>query len=182
MASVSANTMKKTTTPILEKRKQDEGRKTRGLYMLSIITRKTSLPFTSVGSNIRELLEKKLRNDLEGKCSVEGYIKPGSIRIQTYSSGILRASNVVFDVVIECLVCSPVEGMKFNVNVVNITKAGLRCDVGENSPIDVFVARDHHYNNTKFQNISVGNRITVSVIGQRYEINDERISVIAEIV
>ena len=182
MSTVPAQIMEPTKASIPIQKKDGESNKKRGLYMLSIITRKITLPFTSVGSNIRELIEKKLKNDLEGKCSVEGFIRPNSVRIESYSSGTLKGSNVIFDVIIECLVCSPVEGMKFQVNVVNITKAGLRCDVGEGSPIDVFIARDHHYNNPKFQEVGVGDKIRISVIGQRYEINDERISVIAEMV
>jgi DNA-directed RNA polymerase subunit E'/Rpb7 len=151
-----------------------------GIYMLSIITRKVFLPFSSIGSNINDLLQKKLSNELEGRCTIEGFIKENSVRIINYSSGILKANNVLFDVIIECLICSPVEGMKFKVNIKNITKAGLRCDTGKNSPVDVFVARDHHYSNKYFNKLKVGDNILIRVIGQRYEINDERISVIAE--
>lgn len=151
-----------------------------GIYMLSIITRKVYLPFTSIGSNINDLLQKKLSNELEGKCTIEGFIKENSVRIINYSSGVLKSNKVLFDVVIECLICSPVEGMKFKAIVKNITKAGLRCDVGKKSPVDVFIARDHHYSNKYFNNINIGDNIMVRVIGQRYEINDEKISIIAE--
>lgn len=161
---------------------EKKNQKNTGLYILSIITRKVVLPFNSIGSNITSLLQKKLSQELEGKCSVEGFIKDNSVRVISYSSGVLKSDSVVFDVTLECLICSPVEGMKFKVNVVNITKAGLRCDRGKNSPVDVFVARDHHYSSKHFNNIAVGDSILVRIIGQRYEINDERISVIAEFI
>lgn len=151
-----------------------------GIYVLSIITRKITIPFISVGSNIKQIIEEKLKKELEGKCTVEGFIKYNSIRVINYSSGIIKSKNIVFDVSIECLICSPVEGMKIKVDVINITKAGLRCDVGKNSPINVFVARDHHHTNKYFNNIKIGDSIYIRVIGQRYEINDERISIIAE--
>lgn len=169
-----------TTTKTLPDKKQQK--KGAGLYVLSIITRKVVLPFNSIGSNITSLLQKKLSQDLEGKCSIEGFIKDNSVRVINYSSGVLKSDKVLFDVSIECLICSPVEGMKFKVNVVNITKAGLRCDRGKNSPVDVFVARDHHYSSKHFNNIKVGDSILIRIIGQRYEINDERISVIAEFI
>lgn len=151
-----------------------------GIYVLSVITRKVSIPYNNIGSNINEIIQRKLTKELEGKCTIEGFIKNNSVRIINYSAGIIKSSNVVFDVSIECLICSPVEGMKFKVNVINITKAGLRCDTGKNSPVNVFIARDHHYSNKQFSNIQSGDSILIRVIGQRYEINDERISVIAE--
>ena len=163
-----------------ERKVEPQKKKGLGIYILSVITRKISIPYKYIGSNISEILQKKLASELEGKCTIEGFIKNNSVRIINYSAGIIKSSNVIFDVVIECLICSPVEGMKFKVNVINITKAGLRCDTGKHSPVNVFIARDHHYSSKQFSNIKVGDNIMVRVIGQRYEINDERISVIAE--
>lgn len=162
------------------KPKNEDKKKGIGIYVLSIITRKVSIPYVNIGSNINEIIQKKLTSELEGKCTIEGFIKHNSVRIINYSAGIIKSKNVIFDVSIECLICSPVEGMKFKVNVLNITKAGLRCDTGKNSPVNVFIARDHHYSNKQFSNIQIGDSILIRVIGQRYEINDERISVIAE--
>lgn len=153
------------------------------LYVLSVITRKVAIPYQYIGSNLKEIIQKQLQKQLEGKCSIEGYVRTNSVRILTYSSGILKANNIMFDVVIECLLCTPVEGMTLNVKVVNITKAGLRCDaVGEESPLDLFVARDHHFTSKDFAKIKEGETISVKVLGQRYEINDPKISVIAELV
>jgi len=158
-------------------------KKTGGLYVLSIITRKISLPYQYVGSNLKEIIQKKLSNELENKCSVEGFVRSNSVRIVSYSSGILKSNNVIFDVVIECLICTPVEGMKIKIKVKNITKAGIRGDNGfDNSPIDVFIARDHHYSSKEFSNINIDDMINIRVVGQRYEINDEKISVIGELI
>lgn len=154
-----------------------------GLFMKNVLTRKVLIPFENVGSNIKEILENLLRNRLEGKCVVEGYIKPDSVEVINFSSGIIKSSNVEFDVMINCLVCCPPEGMVFNVKVINITKAGLRCQTEkEPSPVDVFVARDHNYDNKLFNSVKVDDIIKVRVLGQRYEINDEKISVIATII
>jgi DNA-directed RNA polymerase subunit E'/Rpb7 len=152
------------------------------LYVLSVITRKVAIPYQSVGSNLKQLIQQKLVSQLEEKCTVEGYVRSNSIRVLTYSSGILKANNVIFDVALECLLCTPVEGLIINTRVVNITKAGLRCDiVGDESPLDIFVARDHHFTSKDFSKINEGDTISVKVLGQRYEINDPKISVIAEL-
>jgi len=50
------------------------------------------------------------------------------------------------------------------------------------SPLVVFVARDHHFMDSYFSSISEGEHVTIEVIGQRYELNDPYISVIASLV
>ena len=176
-------TQQNKTKNITMSSKQRKRKSGLGLYMKNIITKKVVIPFTIVGLNIRELLEKKLKNDLEGKCIEEGYIQKKSIRIINYSSGVIKGNNVVFDVMIECLICNLSEGHKFKVKVMNVTKAGLRCEALEDiSPVDVFIARDHNYNNKYFNSIKKEDIIQVRVLAQRYELNDEKISVIAELI
>jgi len=46
----------------------------------------------------------------------------------------------------------------------------------------IFIARDHHFQNAYFNNINESDIIHIRVIGQRYELNDKFISVIAEII
>ena len=64
----------------------------------------------------------------------------------------------------------------------NVTKAGVRAEVNEQpSPVVVFVARDHH-SSEYFANIKEGQSLKVRVIGQRFELNDRFVSVIAEVI
>ena len=46
----------------------------------------------------------------------------------------------------------------------------------------VFIARDHHYKSAQFSKLEEGDDINVRVIGIRYELNDEYISIIGELV
>ena len=60
---------------------------------------------------------------------------------------------------------------------------GIRAEVKDMpSPVVIFVARDHNYNSQLFTDTKVNDEIMVRVIGQRYELNDAYISIIAEIV
>jgi DNA-directed RNA polymerase subunit E'/Rpb7 len=153
------------------------------IYNKSQLTRKVLIPMNVIGDNIMTLIKNKLEKDICGKCSIEGFIQPDSIENITYSSGVLNKSNVQFQVVFECGVICPVEGMLISCVVENITKAGIKAKIkGEISPLVVFIARDHNYNNTKFNNIKEQEEILVRVIGQRFELNDTYISVIAELV
>lgn len=154
-----------------------------GIYMKNIITKKISLPFTSIGSNIKENIETYLKSEIEGKCIDEGYIRHDSVNIVSYSAGNVKGNIVVFDVLLECLICRPVEGMRVRVVVKNITKAGIRAEINDKiSPMVVFIARDHHYKSKEFSKLVEGDDINVRVIGIRYELNDEYISIIGELV
>ena len=73
--------------------------------------------------------------------------------------------------------------MKIKCKVDNITKAGIRASYFNNieSPIMVFIARDHYYNNSTFTKIKENDIIIIKVIGIRYELNDNFIYIIAEL-
>ena len=158
--------------------------RTMGLYMPAMITNRIPLSIIYVGNNVKQALEKKISNEIEGKCIVEGYVKPGSCRVVSYSSGELSDSDVIFEVVTECQVCLPVEGMHIRCVVKNITEsAGIKAETNEDpSPVVIYIARDHHFDNSKFNKVKVGDVIMARVIGQRFELNDSYVSVIAELI
>ena len=154
------------------------------LYMRNLVTRKISIHFKFVGANIKEILEKVITEKVEGKCSVEGYIKKGSSRIITYSSGEIKGNLLFFQVVFECLVCNPVAGMRVNCVVKNVSQAGLRALAitdDDNSPLIIYIARDHHYMLPYFGKIKEDETINVRIIGQTFELNDKFISVIGKL-
>jgi hypothetical protein len=66
----------------------------------------------------------------------------------------------------------------------NITKAGIRAESAEESPspVVVFIARDHHFSTAQFSSVQEGDKIMTRVIGQRFELNDKYVSIIAELV
>jgi DNA-directed RNA polymerase subunit E'/Rpb7 len=155
------------------------------VYSRCLLTRKIVLPITTIGKNLTENIEENIKANFEGKCVVEGYIKPNSSKIISYSSGMIqRGNNVLFDVVFECDVCFPVEGMLITCIAKNITKAGIRAesDVDVPSPFVVFIAKDHHYSVAHFAQVKEGDKITIRVIGQRFELNDKYISIIGELI
>lgn len=156
------------------------------MYRSEILSRKVPLSITHVGSTTKRNLEQWLQNALEGKCSVEGFIRPNSTQVLTYSSGTIQGHSILFHVGFECQVCSPVEGHMITCVVENVTKAGIRAKMkmrdDEPSPVDVFCARDHHHSNSYFLELKEGDEVTVRVIGQRFELNDPMISVIAQVI
>ena len=89
---------------------------------------------------------------------------------------------IEFDVVFSCQVCCPVEGMKINCIVKNVTKAGLKCEIDDKiNPLIIFIARDHSFLDSTFTSLKEEDEIQVKILGIRYELNDKFISVIAKL-
>jgi DNA-directed RNA polymerase subunit E'/Rpb7 len=175
--------MEVVSKPTLKIKRRDA--KIQSIYSRGLITRNIILPITAVGKNIKETIEENIKANFEGKCVVEGYIKPNSSKIITYSSGLITNGCLVsFEVVFECEICFPVEGMLVSCIAKNITKAGIRAESANDipSPVVVFVAKDHHFNIAHFSEVKEGDKINVRVIGQRFELNDKYISIIGELV
>lgn len=159
--------------------------KLQSIYSRCLLTRKIVLPINVIGKSLDDVIESYIRDNFEGKCVVEGYVKPNSSKIIKYSSGVIdRGNKVIFEVVFECDICLPVEGMLIQCSVKNVVKAGVRAEVVNEvpSPVVMFVAKDHHYNIQQFNDIQVGDIINVRVIGQRFELNDKYVSAIGELV
>jgi len=154
------------------------------LYITSTLTTKIPVHITEVGQTIQQNLEEVLSDRIANRCIEEGYIRPGSIRIHTYSAGTVRNEFVDFHVIYQCQVACPTEGQNLDCTVKTVTKAGIHAqcvDKDGNVPITVFVARDHHQNSRDFQHVKAGDQIRVSVIGTRWELNDPYICVIARL-
>ena len=74
------------------------------IYSKSLLTRNITLPITVIGRNIKETIENVIYAHYEGKCLVEGYIKPKSSKIITFSSGVISGDQISFEVVFECMI------------------------------------------------------------------------------
>jgi len=159
-------------------------RKIYGVYMRSVLNTKVILSITEIGKTLKQNLESKIVSKIGGKCISDGYIKPNSIKLISYSSGSISSDIIEFHVIFECMVCMPVEGMLIECTCKTVTKAGIHANVIDdegNKPVTVFIARDHHYIDDRFQSIKENTRLTVKVIGIRFELNDTSICVIAKL-
>jgi hypothetical protein len=155
------------------------------LYSKTILTTKVVIPFILVGSNVETTIKNTISNKVEGRCIVEGYVKPESVRIIKFSSGTLSSKYIEFEVVYECSICCPVEGMRICCYAKNITQAGIRAFTSldeKKSPVIIYVSRDHHSSNSQFNSVNEKDFICIRVIGQRFELNDKQVSVIGELV
>lgn len=154
-------------------------------YFRSLLTMKILLSINNIGKHLKQNLEKKISSLIEGRCTVEGYIKPDSVRIQNYSAGKVNGEHVEYMCSYECWVCYPVENMKVECICKTITKAGIHAEVIDkkgNIPIVIFVARDHHLMNNVYENVHENTKMIVSIIGVRFELNDDHVSAIGKLI
>lgn len=143
----------------------------------SLLSKKIVVPMNQMGGNVHEVISNKL-SMFEGKCVEEGYVKPKSSKLFSYSCGKVKKNEVVIHVVFECEIVNPVAGQLMECKVENNTKAGITARVKDQSCV-VFLARDHHNTDPTFSKIKENETIRVKVIGQRYEVGDPTIYVIA---
>jgi DNA-directed RNA polymerase subunit E'/Rpb7 len=159
------------------------------IYTRSQITKGIVLPINAIGKNLKEMIEVNIKKQYEAKCIKEGYIKPNSIKIISFSNGLITNGYLIFyEVLFECEICFPVEGMLIKCVAKNITIAGITALSADDellggSPVYVLVPKDYHlkYNNSYFNDIKVDDKFLIRVIGQKFQLNDKYISVLGEL-
>ena len=162
------------------------------LYQTSIIRHKVCVPFSNIRdfAHIEDHLKQVVSNQIDGKCIPEGFVQPGSCKLQCYSVGTFFAGNIQFVLNVECMICCPKEGMVMSCVAKTVTQAGIRAHAfSEPSPIVVYVSREmhdaavsnHRMMTNSMDSIKPGEVIQIRVVGRRFELNDKHVSIIGEL-
>lgn len=161
------------------------------IYFENILNEKISIYSDELQKkiNIEELLLTKLSTKLENKCIRQGYVRPNSIQILSRSVGQVLDGHfngdIVYKLKIKVELCNPVEGQQVNCYVHNINKMGIIASLDTDphkSPLQILIARHHHQENELFQEIEVGDFITIEIIGTKFQLNDAKIHAIGELI
>jgi DNA-directed RNA polymerase subunit E'/Rpb7 len=128
-------------------------------------------------TSIDDILEKKLRRQLEGKCSQHGYVIPNSIELLSRSMGVLEKGRFTGDflyyVKAQGKVYNPSDGSVVEMKVDIKNNAGVHGIV--QNAIEVYVTRDAHIGEEEFHSIQVGDTIRVRILKSRFQIHDKMI-------
>jgi hypothetical protein len=156
------------------------------LYISKMLEMRVTLLPMEIGPNVtKENLRITLETFIGGKCIEEGYVKPNTIKIQSYSAGVLKKDRIEFYVVFECKTYNPAEGSWIKqCRVSSVTKAGIHADVVDeenNIPATVFIIRDHFGDNKYFNTIQEQDLLSVKVIGVRFELNDPFVEILGNL-
>ena len=97
----------------------------------------------------------------------------------------MNGSKIQFAVVLEAFFAFEVEGMLIECTANDISKAGINATITDEdgtTPVVIFSSRDPFHADDYFQTVKENDKIMVRVIGQRFELNDPFVSIIAELV
>ena len=61
-------------------------RQIKNIYTRTLVSKKVLLDLKYIGESIKDVLEENIRKSYEGKCSLEGFIKPETSKLITYSA------------------------------------------------------------------------------------------------
>ena len=147
---------------------------------------------SQVNKNIDNVIKENLKEQLEGLCYEDGYIVKDSVKIINKSMGKIvvndNVSSVSYSIRYKAKIISPSEGDIIESFVSNVNKMGVvsyikLSDVGssEDSPLVIMIPREYFdqsiYN---FDDINVGQKINVVVVGSRIKYRSEKVQVIAK--
>lgn len=162
------------------------------LYLKSMLKRRIELNIDECHpSFIEKHMLNQLRQNNEGKCVQEGYLKPDSISDILYSAGILTNGIVQYEVVFNCEICNPQKGAVYTVRFQDITNPGIHAeliDESGNKPLTVFLFQSMHERNKRFkkyndpEHVLQNKSMRVKIVDTRFEFSDLWISAIAVLV
>lgn len=141
-------------------------------------------------ADFEEVLIQKVRASLEGVCSRFGYIRPGSITIIRRSAGSFVKQHfnghIKFDMVCKAEVCNPCIGSVFEAVVRNKNALGIHAestlehDNRDEAVMDIIIPKRSVgiVSTINLDDVQIGDKIFVEVLGKRYQLNDTKISII----
>ena len=128
---------------------------------------------------VRDVLQKKLQSKLEGRCSRDGWVKPGTLSILSHSMGYVESGRFTGDIVYhtkcEGRVINPSADTIVEGEVIRKNKMGIYVNVVD--AIRIILPRDHpsHIGNEEYDSVTVGEKVTVMIKKSRFQVNDEYI-------
>jgi DNA-directed RNA polymerase subunit E'/Rpb7 len=137
---------------------------------------------------------KVLKEKKEGICSNHGFIKKNSIKLCEVGPGKVELTSfhgyVNYTVKYSAEVCNPVKHDIVSAKVQNINNFGILCtstveDDGEDMPVLEIIVPKHSpaiVSAINLENVKIGDKVMVQIIGKKYQLYNKKISIIGRIV
>jgi hypothetical protein len=124
-----------------------------------------------------DLLIRKFTEENEGRCSVHGWVVPGTLKMLSRTMLQIEGGRFTGDMVcwiqVEGKVLYPVDGIQVRGFVLKKNKMGLF--VMHKDAIQVMIPRDLHIDNEEFDNVQIGDMVEVEIKKSRFQVKDEAI-------
>ena len=158
------------------------------VYHKMILQSTIKIEPSNMNGNINENLEMTLKNKVEGICIKEGYVKPNSINIISRTTGKMTLAifdgNISYTLNYQALVCNPSEGDEIICTIQDINKSTINAYIEDpaRSPLNIFLARQHHIDNQEYLKLKKNDKIKIKIIGKKFEYLDSNILVFGNLI
>lgn len=127
--------------------------------------------------SIDNLLERKAKELVENKCSEQGFVLPGTVKLLSRSMGYFEAArftgDAIYYVKLQGKVIYPADGVRVVGEVIRKNKMGLYVDYRK--AIRIQVPRDLHIGSEEYEEVEVGDKIEIELKRSKFQINDQYI-------
>ena len=124
--------------------------------------------------SIENWVHDKLLLKLEGRCSRDGFVQPGTIKVLSRSMGGLEkgrfTGSFIFNLQAEGTVLNPPDGTILEGEVIRKNKMGIY--VSYQDAIRVIIPRDLHVGDDTFEAVEIGDLVEVEIKKSRFQVND----------
>jgi DNA 3'-phosphatase len=131
------------------------------------------------GGTITNMLQTKLRETLENRCSEHGFVIPDSVEIISRSMGYFEpgrfTGDALYHVKAKGRVYYPVDGAIIEGKVLRKNKMGLY--VTYEKGLRIQIPRDLHLGNEEFESVQIGDTVEVELKKSLFQVNDPYILV-----
>jgi len=146
---------------------------------------------SQVNKDIDNVIKDNLKEQLEGLCYEDGYIVKDSVKIINKSMGKIvvndNVSSVSYSIKYKAKIISPSDGDIIETYVSNVNKMGVVAyiklsdgDSSEDSPLIIMIPREYFEKSIyNVDDINVGQKLNVIVVGSRIKYRSEKVQIIA---
>jgi len=130
-----------------------------------------------IKTNINDKILEKVKEKLEGKCSRNGYVIPGTLELLSRSMGQIEKGTFtgdwVFIVQAQGTVIYPPDGTVMEAKVSHKNKAGLYLIYKD--AVRIFIPRDLYIGDEEYESVVLNDTIKVEIKKSRFQVNDKDI-------
>ena len=124
--------------------------------------------------SIESLILEKVQAKLEDKCTSNGFVLPGTIKIVSRSVGYFEAARFTADTIYyvksEGQVLYPADGIRAEGEVIRKNKMGMY--VVHRNAIRIQIPRDLHIGNEEYESTEIGDKVEVELKRSKFQVND----------
>jgi len=139
-----------------------------------------------LNNKIDDIISKKLKDKVEGRCIKLGYVLPNSTKILSRSLGMMNNANfngiTTYKVNYSADVCNPAVGQLIDCKVGNIDKSEVICyiETQNTSPVEIYLYKHHHVGNVEFSLLKKDDIVKVKIAGTKFNYRDTQIIAIGQ--